>query len=263
MSEIYLERLNAPSLDSEYYKPSGTFNTSPAYSDVQMPNCVMYCYCRAFEACRSTEPFPIARNSLGFGNAKTWYANSPLQKGSSIRNGSIACFDGNYGHVAFVERKIDDTHALISESQYDDDKSLRNYKFWQKRIVELKVGKSTLSGVGALQGFLYLPIHDFRTKYTGNNQIEIIEDFVNVRNAPEGSISLKGCYCPRGIFNVLEKRNLNGYDWFKIDENAWIRSGEWLIYHSNSDLEELRKENKELRADLQKVLDIVKKYASN
>ena len=260
MSAIYLERLNAPSLESNYYKPFGEFNTSPPNSDVQMPNCTMYCYCRAFESCRATEPFPIAKDSLGFGNARTWFANSPLPKGSDLREGSIACFDGNYGHVAFVERKIDSTHALISESQYDDDKTLRNYKYWQKRIVELEVGKATLSGVGALQGFIYLPINDFRTKYTGKEQIEIIEDFVNVRISPEGRVSLNGCYCPKGIFNVLDKAFVNGFYWFKIDENSWVREGDWLIYYSNDDL---ARENAELKADMQRIMDIVRKYASD
>lgn len=256
---MYLERLNAPSLESNYYKPFGDFNTSPPNDENQMPNCTMYCYCRAFESCRATEPFPIARNRLGFNHAKQWYGLSPLPKGSEIRTGSIACFDGNYGHVAFVERRVDNTHALISESQYDDNKSLRNYKFWQKRIVELQVGKATLSGIGALQGFIYLPINDFRTKYTGKNQIEIIEDFVNVRISPEGRVSLNGCYCPKGIFNVLDKAFVNGFQWFKIDDNSWIREGDWLISYFN-DADEFRRENEELKKDIRKVCDILERW---
>ena len=131
---MFLERLSSEGIDdtSVYYKPSGKFNTAMRDSDVQMPNCTQYCYLRSFSATSAKSPYPIARNSLGFGNAKTWYELSPLPKGQELKNGSIACFDGKYGHVAFVERVIDKTHALISESQYDEDKSLRNNKFWQK-----------------------------------------------------------------------------------------------------------------------------------
>lgn len=248
---IYLERLNAPSLDSKYYRPSGTFNTSPPNSDVQMPNCTMYAYLRSFESCMADEPFPISRNSLGFGNAKTWYSNSPLPKGGEIRDGSIACFDGNYGHVAFVERRIDYNHALISESQYDDDKTLRNYKYWQKRIVELEVGKATLSGVGKLQGFLYLPIPDKRVE-TG---IEVTEDYVNVRTAPEGEILMNGCYCPRGFYKPLEKVFVNGHQWFKLDTNAWVRDGEWLK-EENTEVEEMLK-------DFAAIKRIISKYVGD
>lgn len=245
---MYLERLNAPSLESNYYKPFGDFNTSPPNDENQMPNCTMYCYCRAFESCRATEPFPIARNRLGFNHAKQWYGLSPLPKGSEIRTGSIACFDGNYGHVAFVERRVDNTHALISESQYDDNKSLRNYKFWQKRIVELQVGKATLSGIGALQGFLYLPINDIRIDM---GDIEIIDDYVNVRASPRGAVLIKGCYCPRGYYKVLERDFVDGYYWYKIDENSWVREGEWLRVMDEITL--LKEENEMLKGRLKEI----------
>lgn len=236
---MYLERLSAAGLDSSKYFAPGEFNTS-AY-DLQLPNCTLYCYLRAFEACGATKPFPIAKNTLGFGNAKNWFENSPLEKGYEIRTGSIACFDGNYGHVAFVERKIDDTHALISESQYDDDKSLRNYKYWNKKTVELIPGKATLNGVGALQGFLYLPIDDIRT----NSGIEIVEEMVNVRQTADGEITVRGCYCPMGFYSVLGTKEVNGYTWYKIDNKCWVREGYWLKY--DNELEILRSKLKRIK----------------
>lgn len=249
---MYLERLSSSGLeDSPYFIPSGKFNTSPAGSDIQMPNCTMYAYLRSFEAVNASKPFPIARQGLGFGNARTWYSESPLKKGSEIHTGSIACFDGNYGHVAFVERKIDSNHALISESQYDADKSLRNYKYWQKRIVELEVGKATLSGVGELQGFLYLDIDDIRTERNGKEQIEILEDFVNVRISPNGDLLQKGCFAPMGIYDVLAKESLDGYWWYKVDKNAWIREGEWLRYYEPES---------DLYADLREIKRLIEKW---
>lgn len=248
---MYLERLSSYGLsDSPYYVPQGVFNTASPTSDIQMPNCTMYAYLRSFEAVNASKPFPIARKTNGFGNAKTWYQESPLKKGAEIRTGSIACFDGNYGHVAFVERKIDENHALISESQYDEDKSLRNYKYWQKRVVELEVGKATLSGVGELQGFLYLDIDDIRTSRNDREQIEILEDFVNVRTSPNGDLLCKGCYAPMGIYDVLNKEQVNGYWWYQVGD-GWIREGEWLKYYEPES---------DLYADLREIKRLIEKW---
>lgn len=255
---MYLERLSDYGIDtSPYYEPNGKFNTSPAGSDIQMPNCTIYTYLRSFEATDAKKPYPIARDRTGFGNAKTWFANSPLPKGSEIRTGAIACFDGNYGHVAFVERKIDDTHALITESQYDSNKSLRNYKYWQKRVVELVTGKATLSGVGKLQGFLYLDIDDIRTsRNTSVEQIEITEEMVNVRGKANGEIVRKGCYCPMGIYNVLSKREVDGYMWYEIDKANWVREGDWLTYYGANNYDALLKENEELRERIRQIHEL-------
>lgn len=236
---MFLERLSSNGIDtSPYYVPNGKYNTAPPNSDVQMPNCTMYAFCRTYEETETTERYPVARSSGGFGNAKDWYKDSPLPKGSQIKTGAIACFDGKCGHVAIVERVIDDTHALISESQYDSDKSLRNYKYWQKRIVELQVGKATLSGVGKLQGFLYPPINDVRTERKSVPQVEVTEEYVNVRKEPNGELSCNGCYCPMGIYDVLDTKISDGFKWYRIDKDCWIREGSWLTYYPEDDLKE-------------------------
>lgn len=245
---MFLERLSSSGIDtSPYYVPQGDFNTFSPYSDIQMPNCTIYAYLRSFESTDASEPYPIARDGLGFGNAKNWYSSSPLPKGEKIKTGSIACFDGQYGHVAYVERKIDDTHALISESQYDDDKSLRNYKYWQKRVVELKVGKATLTGVGALQGFLYLNIDDKRTTRSEKEQVEITEEYVNVRKSADGELTKQGCYCPMGVYDVLNSKEVDGFTWYKLDSKCWVREGSWLIhYPAQNDYAEMKKAMNEI-----------------
>ena len=252
---MFLERLSSKGIDtSPYYVPNGQYNTSPPYSEVQMPNCVMYAFCRTYEETEATERYDVARVGGGFGNAKDWYSQSPLPKGSKMKTGAIACFDGTYGHVAIVERVIDSNHALISESQYDSDKSLRNYKYWQKRIVELEVGKATLSGVGALQGFLYPSINDIRTSRNNKPQIEILEEFVNVRSSAGGKIKVDGCYCPMGIYDVLNTKEVDGFVWYKIDSKSWVREGSWLKHYAAND------EVGELKADMKKIYEIIKRW---
>lgn len=195
------------------------------------------------------------RSALGYPTAKDWMKDTLLPTGDYIRDGCVAVFNGNMGHVAFVERKIDETNAIITESQYDSNKDLRNYKYWQKRTVELEVGKATLAGVGELLGFIYPDIKDIRTERKNKPQIEITEDYVNVRTSANGSIKSVGCYCPMGVYDVLNSKEVDGYLWYKIDSKSWVREGSWLKYYPAEDDEitQLREENKLLKEKLDRI----------
>ena len=267
MTAMFLERLQNYGIDkSPYYiykNDGGKFNPVPSSkSDTAMPNCTDYALCRGWEASEAPKPFPIALpTSTGFGNAKTWYDKTPLPKGKELKVGSIAVFDGTYGHVAFVERVIDKTHALISQSQYDANKSLRNYKYFETREVELVVGKATLSGIGSLIGFIYLPINDIRVnRNSDKEQVEIIQQMVNVRTSPEGYVYREGCYAPMGIYNVQDKKEVNGYMWYQLEKDHWVREGDWLKYYELSDLANLKKENEEMKKAFKEVNLIISKY---
>ena len=112
----------------------------------------------------------------------------------------------------------------MSESNYDDDKSRRDWKFWNLRECDFIVGKSTISGVGPLIGFIYLDINDKRvSRDTSRDQIRVNYDYINVRVAP-GLSALKydGCFCPDGIYNILDKQDADGYTWYKLDDDCWI-----------------------------------------
>lgn len=243
---MYLERLSVfDYANNPYYVPNGKFNTHSSTDDIALPNCTTYCFLRMQEASeQSKRQNNWIKSSGGFGNAKTWYETTTLPKGTELREGSIAVFDGNCGHVAFVEIKIDDTHAIITESNYDEDKSLRNRKFFDRREAKLVVGEATLSGVGKLIGYIYIPINDKRVQRdTTKNQVQIIEDFINVRKGPNGDLWQKGCYCPQGIYNYLDKQYDGTYYWYELDNNMWVREGEWTTeYPISQDYESLYKE---------------------
>ena len=257
---MYLERLNVFADTNPYYQYGGAFYNC-SY-DYMLPNCTEYCLLRIFEATEASEPYQLfnGRSALGYPVAKGWYKDTLLPKGSKLRDGCVAVFDGNFGHVAFVERKIDDNHAIITESQYDDNKSLRNYKYWNRRTVELEVGKATLGGVGALIGFIYPSIKDIRTERKNKPQIEITEEFVNVRTSANGEIKNVGCYCPMGIYDVLNSKTVDGFVWYKIDSKAWVREGSWLKYYGDDELARLKKENEQLKADMKNIEEIVKRW---
>lgn len=223
---MYLQRLSVfDYANNKYYVPNGDFNTKSSTNSLQMPNCTMYAYLRANEALEATARLKgIARaGSTGFGNAKNWYEETSYPTGTELREGSIAVFDGKCGHVAFVEKKIDATHAICSQSSYNDNKSLRNWEFWSQRTWELVPGKATVSGVGKLKGFIYLPVDDIRTsRNLLCDQVEVTKDYLRVRNAAGGATVNSGLYCPVGLYNVIETKEaeLGGtnYTWYKLED---------------------------------------------
>lgn len=258
---MFLPRLNVFSDVNEYFK-SQKFNKGLG-TDLDLPNCTQYAVCRSYECSEVDKPYVMFknRNAGSYPNAKNFYEDSILPKGKDLKEGAIAVFDGNFGHVAFVEEVIDDTHAIISQSQYDSDKSLRNYKYWETRKVSLVIGEQSMSGIGPLIGYVYIPYKDIRVKRdTTKHQIEITENMVNVRTSPNGNIFSKGLYCPKGIFNVSNEEIVEGYKWFELEKKHWVREGEWLTeydiadedYYKNLYWKEVE-ENKQLRNRLDEI----------
>jgi len=261
---MYLPRLNLFANDNKYYK-NKTFNRGLG-TDLDMPNCTQYAVCRTYEASEVNEPYVMFKGRVAgsYPNAKNFYDEWILAKGKELKEGAIGVCTGTYGHVFFVEQKIDDTHAIISQSQYSSNKSRRDYMYWEKREVELVVGKATMKGIGALIGFCYPPINDIRVKKDNTkHQIEIIEDMVNVRKAPNGEIYCKGLYAPKGIFNVSKELFVDGHKWFELEENHWVREGEWLKNYDVANEEyyknlywNLVDENKTLKNKLEEIKKI-------
>ena len=252
---MFLQRMSKAGMDSSPYYQNATFNHAKGTNN-DLPNCTQFAICRTYESCEVAKPFVMFydKSAGGYYEAKNWYAKTTLPKGTELKTGSIAVFDGSSGHVLYCEQKIDSTHALISQSQYDKNKSLRNYKYYESKVVELVVGKATLSGIGKLIGFIYLPINDIRTnRNTFTDQIEITEDMVNVRIEPNGELFQKGCYIPRGIYNVLESRKVGEYYWYCVEENHWVREGEWLKFYPGVEQSDLEKENAELKEQVEEM----------
>lgn len=256
---MFLTRLNIFSQDNPYYIQGGRFNTFSA--DVQMPNCTCYAYLRMEEMMELTSPNNnLVSSAGGFPNAKNWYNTTSLPKGQVLREGSIAVFDGNCGHVCVVEKILDPTHAIISQSQYDSNKARRDYKYWERRSAELAPGKATLAGIGKLIGFIYPPIKDVRTKRDeGKEQVQIVDDFVNVRDSADGNIKNQGCYCPAGIYNVLDSKEIDGFVWYKLDSKCWVRDGDWLVHYPepSNEVSELKREIASLTDKLNKIKEII------
>ena len=254
---MWLRRINVFDYNNNpYYKPLGTFNIYSAYNSIQMPNCTQYCFLRMHEASEQTErQSKWIRASGGFGNAKTWYDTTTLPKGKELREGAIAVFDGNCGHVFYVEHKLDDTHAdLSTESNFNENKSLRDWHFFNvRKNVELVVGKATLAGVGKLIGYIYIPIKDIRVQRDiTKHQVEITEEMVNVRVKPNGEVFCKGLYAPTGIYNIKSVEIVDNYKWYELEKNHWVREGDWTKEYE-VDEKDYKALYKEAMAKLEKI----------
>ena len=61
-------------------------------------------------------------------------------------------------------------------------------------------------------------------------QVEVIADALNVRTTPSLS-GKKHCICPKGIFNVIQSQDADGYTWYEIETDRWIatKEGSWTI----------------------------------
>ena len=254
MALMFLERLSKNGIEeSPFFKRWGTSG--------DMPNCTRYAYDRTQEACDNPNIY-IARPESGFDTAKKWWYESPYPKGSEIRCGAVAVFDGKDGHVCYVERVTDKAKnkGLISQSQWDANKNRRDYKYFETKEITFEVGKPSMSGIGNFLGFIYSPINDIRVARNQNNQIEIIESMVNVRKTPEGDLTRVGCFCPMGFYDVLERQTVNGYVWYKIDGGCWVREGSWLREYNATDDDYYKElywaeveENKKLKNQLDEI----------
>lgn len=61
-------------------------------------------------------------------------------------------------------------------------------------------------------------------------QVEVIADSLRVRTSP----SLNGeqyCICDKGIYNVIQSQEADGYTWYEIEKDRWIatKEGHWTF----------------------------------
>lgn len=68
-------------------------------------------------------------------------------------------------------------------------------------------------------------------------QIEVLINDLNLRDKANGKVL---GLTPKGIYNVLDEVNANGYLWVKIEENKWIatKEGDWTKRYNIIDVNE-------------------------
>lgn len=232
-----------------------------------LPNCVGYAWGRAYE-------LGGERPTLSKANAENWWGNTydGYDRGDTPKLGAIACWrkgqagngDDGAGHVAVVEAIYSKDDVLFSNSAYGGD------RFYTKRCNP----KEWPGGAYVFQGYIY-PDYVFDNVPTGKvgkpmerdkskHQVEVLIDDLRARKRPELNDAVILGYANKGIYNVLEVRDMtheasNGYLWYRVDADMWIaaKEGEWTkeyLAESNAELlkeiEQLEKENAELKGKI-------------
>lgn len=135
----------------EYYSaPKNYFSVSPLNGG----NCTWYAFGRAYEVTGKNPGFDQIE-----GDANAWYgwaSSHGYTVSQTPRAGSIICWGGKYGHVAFVE-KVSGSSVTFTESNYQSESS-NPYPRWRSYTTD---HPSTYTG--SFQGYIYLNISESHT----------------------------------------------------------------------------------------------------
>lgn len=181
------------------------------------------------------------------------------QEGAIIvwQKGEVGKGDDGAGHVAVVEDVIDDETIKTSESAYG---GTAFYVSTRKK----GDGNWGLNGTYKFRKFILNPAV-FLVKPVERDtlvdQIKVITTVLRMRRTPDDTIksNIWGTFCPTGIFNVIEKKKVEGKSWgdtwYRIEDNVWIAGVEETEFlpKKKDEVEELRRENAELKARLEDI----------
>lgn len=184
--------------------------TKPYAWDVDsVYECTWFCYFRSLEAMSCTPPcwWDRATQTGSYTDAKEWLKNfrEPWEvKGVDYVPvaGDIAVFDGEYGHVQFME-----TDVMYSEYRKGDPNSFRNGKFEKS---------------SNLLGFLHYPLNNIEPveRNTAVTQIQTTDMALRIRTKPSLDGEIVG-HVLLGYYNVLQEAKADGYTWYEIAKDRW------------------------------------------
>ena len=232
--------------------------------------CTWGAYYRAIEA-GFTPPCWWDRDTKtgSYTNANLWLQNwrDPWEvKGPDYIPvaGDIAVFDGQYGHVIFIERVVGDTATIsdwnrVAPLTYASDE-------WQ-------LGKSP-SGIGSLLGYLHYPGDPVLPveRNTEVDQIQTMDDTLRIRTAPSLNADVVG-FVQLGYYNVLDQKDADGYTWYEIAKDRWCANITTIYLPADEDediirlikeysqrmqnkVKELTEENKDLKNTMKQIHDL-------
>lgn len=218
--KLFCPRLSKDGMKGNKYWYDNSYNAG-SNGDSALPNCTTYASGR-FSSLNGQNLRNIMKGRTGFGNAKEWYSQTTLDKGSTPKLGAIACFDGTLGHVAIVEQINDDGTVTVSQSNYQKSKDYNSSNYFQVKTYRLEVGK-VAQGVGLVfQGYIYPPNVRYATERdTSTDQVKILAERLKVRKSPNGDW-VEGIFAPLGIYNILDVQTAGEYTWAKLDNECWI-----------------------------------------
>lgn len=187
-----------------------------------------------------------------------WFSKEP---NIEFKRGDIIVFDGNYGHVVFVEDVVDRDTCFISQYNLSNPNEFSN-DYWVRGGILKGHPYNTGSPLCLMRCEAVVPVE--RNEMV--DQVYVNEPTLRVRCQP----NLNGefyCNCPTGFFDVLSQSEADGYKWYEIADGKYIADIGWdgidegvLFFKGKDDTElyvkQLVKTNKELKKRLDKIKEI-------
>ena len=170
--------------------------------------CTWFGYFEAIRCGMSPATWFDRESKIGsYPNAKLWLENyrDPWEVKSpdwNAKAGDIAVFDGEYGHIQFLE-----TDTLYAEYKNGDPDSFHIGKFEK---------------LPNLLGFLHYPFDSVLPvdRNPAVDQIQTTDEDLRIRTAPSLSAEIVG-HVQLGYYNVLQTEKADGYTWYEIAPDRW------------------------------------------
>ena len=227
--------------------------------------CTWFCYYEALWHGMSAPCYwDRATKSGSYTNAKEWLKEyrepwMPITDPSyKPVQGDILVYDGEYGHVIFME-----TDLLTAEYRNGDSNSFRNAKLGDYN--------------GKLLGVLHYPYQPVNTveRNENVNQIETTDESLRIRTEPSLEGEVVG-HVQLGYYNVLDQKENDGYTWYEISKDRWcanitvnylpsreddfIRQLEKFLNDTKAKISTLESENKHMREDYKQIKNIAERW---
>lgn len=209
--------------------------------------CTWYCYYRALEVGFTPPTYWDRITKVGsYPNAKEWLTNyrEPWEvKGIDYqaKAGDIAVFDGNYGHVQFME-----TDTMFSEYSSGNVDSFKNGKFVKK---------------SNLLGFLHFP-HESLSPVERNievDQIQTTDESLRIRSKPNLNGEIVG-HVQLGYYNVLSTKEADNYTWYQLAKDRWCADISTIYLPAEDDIiKELDRLFKSMKRSLEEKQEVIEK----
>lgn len=227
--------------------------------------CTWWVYYRAFQVFGAYPCYNDRANKVsGYNCGKKWLDNfrEPYKPyyfdehpNIEFKQGDIIVFDGNYGHVVFIERVDDFNSCFISQYNMIAPLEFSNDEWYRGGILKgnpYNTGKPI--GLLRCEKKEVYPVE--RNEY--RDQIYSSEPTLRVRLAP----NLEGeyyCNMKNGYYNVLSISYADNYTWYEIEKGKYCANIGTTFYEAkNEDVDKLQKELDRKNNGIDEAIEILK-----
>lgn len=199
---------------------------------------------------------PYGSQEIKVGDIIQWVDNVHVATVIEIKEGEpiLACswYTGEHG-VAMYEGKYDTRNVFYSLKQLSDF-MVENYPF---RFYHEATLYEEAQRVGGMPDNILVapvgvePVPEDRTR----DQIHVLTNEQNIRDYDGNIVGV----AKEGFYNVFHMKHSDGYIWYEVAENKFIAgvTGRVLFIPADADI---RKENAELKATIQEISELIKKW---